>query len=160
MIKKTGVSIYSNEEAEELCSDKRVDVIQLPYNLFDNDSQRGAVIRKLKASGKEVHVRSVFLQGLFFKESFEPGSKIALLEPYVQQLRDACNEDHFSVEDIALQYAIQNEYIDKVLIGVDSKDQLKKNVNAARLTPPEHVFKKVNNIHVRETELLNPTNWQ
>ncbi|MFN5334596.1 MAG: aldo/keto reductase, partial [Bacteroidota bacterium] len=61
-----GVSVYTNEEIEGLFDDTNIDVVQVPYNLLDNYSKRGKYFSMLKEKGKKIHVRSVFLQGLFF----------------------------------------------------------------------------------------------
>ena len=44
------------------------DVIQLPFNVFDNRFQVTGKLKKLKRLKVEIHARSIFLQGLFFKD--------------------------------------------------------------------------------------------
>ena len=67
LVKKIGVSVYSNDEIEDLLNFENINLIQLPYNLFDNEYQRKEILEKVKKRNIEIHTRSVFLQGLFLK---------------------------------------------------------------------------------------------
>jgi aryl-alcohol dehydrogenase-like predicted oxidoreductase len=63
------------------------------------------------------------------------------------------------METLALSYALYNKNIDHVLIGVDTKEQLIKNLHASEDIP--HAIDYINQqIRVKETELLNPVNWK
>ena len=46
--KKIGVSIYTNDEMLDCINNDAIDVIQLPFNLFDNNNLRGELIREAK----------------------------------------------------------------------------------------------------------------
>ena len=50
-----GVSIYTNEEFEKAIESKYVDVIQYPFSLLDNMSQRGELMERAKDAGKILH---------------------------------------------------------------------------------------------------------
>jgi len=47
-IKKIGVSLHSNKEIEDVLLNNYIDLIQLPYNLFDNNNQRKESLRVKK----------------------------------------------------------------------------------------------------------------
>ena len=51
------------------------------------------------------------------------------------------------------------EYIDYVLLGVDSVDQLKSNINTIKNCKTENFNQEVDNIVVKNNLLLNPANW-
>ena len=63
-IKKIGVSVYSPDELEELISNLKIDIIQAPLNIMDRRLLTSGWMERLKSLGIEVHVRSIFLQGL------------------------------------------------------------------------------------------------
>ena len=113
---------------------------------------------KAKSKGKEIHVRSTFLQGLFFKNIDTIEGKILPLKPYLEDLVQIKNKYKVSTETLALQYVLQKNYIDRVLIGVDSLEQLKKNIYicSERTNIPTEV---IDNINIKEGALLNPINW-
>ena len=58
-----------------------------------------------------------------------------------------------SISEIALNYNLQNPYIDGVLIGVDNVAQLQANLTSIKSTPISI------EINVTEKDLLNPVNW-
>lgn len=161
LINKIGVSIYSNEQFEMAIGSSLVELIQLPYNLLDNDSQRGDCIKKAKAAGKELHVRSVFLQGLFFMNTEQLPEKLKPLRSYLEEIKRIAAAENLVMQELALIYALQNRNIDKVLIGVDSVEQLNLNLAAAqKANLPDDLRERINAIHVAETELLSPVNWK
>ena len=160
LVKKVGVSVYTNQQFLEAIQDERISLIQLPYNLLDNDFQRGALLARAKSGGKETHVRSVFLQGLFFMDLGKIPKKLASFEPELEELHQLSSQFNIPLESLALNYAMANENIDRVLIGVDSRKQLETNLSALHQTLPPEMVATVNRIKVKEVDLLNPTNWK
>jgi uncharacterized protein len=159
LIKKIGISVYTNVEFETVIEDSSIDVIQLPYNILDNNNLRGLLIERAKQNGKEIHIRSVFLQGLFFMGFQRFPEKLLPLKKYLQTINDFCNKESITMQSLALSYAILNKNIDYVLIGVDNGSQLKKNMESIQYSP--EILDFINNsVFVKETELLNPVNWK
>ena len=79
--------------------------------------------------------------------------KLLPLRPYLIELDNYANKYNLSIAEIALNYNLQNTYIDGVLIGVDTKEQLLTN------------FKSIKNINIdldlniNEICLLKHINW-
>lgn len=159
-IQRLGVSIYTNEQAVIVADDAFLDIVQLPFNLLDNSRLRGDTIEMLKRHGKEVHVRSVFLQGLFFRDR-DTLEKLAPLRKYLLQLDELCYQANIDIKTLALAYVIAQPGIDRVLIGVDSVSQLMENLQAISHIDkiPPAIFDQVHNIVVDFPVLLNPVNW-
>ena len=67
IISKIGYSVYEPDVLNRLL-DKNMfpDIVQLPYSILDRKFERA--INFLKHEKVEIHVRSVFLQGLYFLE--------------------------------------------------------------------------------------------
>lgn len=160
-VQRIGVSVYTNDELIQLIDDKNVSVIQAPFNLLDNHNLRGEIFKKLKENGKEIHTRSVFLQGLFFKNEQDfPRHLLPLKEP-VEFLKSLCAKHKVSMAALALSYAMSKNYIDKILFGVDNVDQLKTNFKMLEIDIPNEIFKEIDSsILVTDTRLLNPANWK
>ena len=62
--KKIGISIYDTNCLKYLIPKYNLDVVQCPYNIYDKRIVYSGWLNKLKNMGIEVHVRSIFLQGL------------------------------------------------------------------------------------------------
>lgn len=158
IINNIGVSLYSNDELESVLKFNQITLVQLPFNLLDNNNKRGNIIKKAKAKGIEIHTRSAFLQGLFFKNTSEFTVKIKPLEPYLNLLNDLCDED-YKMNDLALNYVCNQKNIDKVLIGVDNVQQLASNMLSEKKMITKELTNNIEVIDVKETKLLNPSNW-
>ncbi len=159
LIQFIGVSVYTNEQIEYLLNDANVDVVQLPYNLLDNECKRGTILCKLDESGKIIHTRSAFLQGLFFKDPSDENLIVQNLKNELQQLSHIAIDNNASMTDLALSYCLSNFYIDNVLIGVDSVEQLTANVVASKFKLNPKIISKINTINVENSDLLNPSLW-
>ena len=69
LINKTGVSLYNENEINKVINSVyKPRVIQLPLNILDTRLYRNGVLFQLFEKGIEIHVRSAFLQGLFYIE--------------------------------------------------------------------------------------------
>lgn len=68
LVQKIGVSIYGSEELNALNAKFRFDIVQAPLNLFDRRLIDSGWLARLSQQGTEVHVRSVFLQGLLLMQ--------------------------------------------------------------------------------------------
>lgn len=152
-VQKIGFSLYSPEELEFILNNKSpFDLIQVPFNIFDKKFL--PYMKDLHDKGVEIHVRSTFLQGLFFKDRESLPEKLQPMRKYLLQLDDFSQKSGLSISEIALNYNLQNPYIDGVLIGVDNVSQLKMNLASVKDTPIDI------EIEVKEQELLNPVNWK
>ena len=158
IINNIGVSLYSNDELESVLKFNEITLVQLPFNLLDNNNKRGNIIKKAKAKGIEIHTRSAFLQGLFFKNTSEFTVKIKPLGPYLNLLNDLCDE-HYKMNDLALNYVCNQKNIDKVLIGVDNVQQLESNILSEKKNIKKELTNNIEAIDIEEKKLLNPSNW-
>ncbi len=159
-IKKIGISIYTNDDFEQAIKNPLIELIQFPFNVFDNNNKRLEILKKAKDNGKEVHCRSVFLQGLFYKKPNEIPNKLTPLIPYLEVLNSISKKLNLTITELALNYALSNPYIDKVLIGVDSVNQLNQNISNINFNLTQSDFKLIDeNINIKEEELLYPYNW-
>lgn len=151
-VQKIGFSLYTPEELEFILKNKSpFDLIQVPFNIFDKKFL--PYMKELHEKGVEIHVRSTFLQGLFFKDRNALPEILQPMKKYLLQLDEFSKKSGLSISEIALNYNLQNPYIDGVLIGVDNVEQLKMNLDSVKDTPIDI------EIEVKEQELLNPVNW-
>ena len=158
-IKHIGVSVYTNEEIEAVLSNGAVDIIQLPFNLFDNLNLRGGILEKAKSKGKIIHTRSALLQGLFFKDINSDNHTVQKLKNELLQMSAITKSSNTSIAQLALNYCLQQNTIDNVLIGVDSKSQLEDNLQSLNYTLEPSTIQEINAIMVADNTLLNPSLW-
>jgi aryl-alcohol dehydrogenase-like predicted oxidoreductase len=157
-VKYLGVSIYDNSEIINLISEKLIDIVQLPFNLLDNINIRGDLLEQLKSSGKTIHSRSVFLQGLFFMESSAVID--SEVRSYILALNYICKKNNLSMEELALQYCLSQNNIDNILIGVDSLTQLKRNISISNKKLSKEVIDQVETLIISNPASINPSVWK
>jgi len=152
-VEKIGFSLYTIDELELLLENEvPYDLLQVPYNIFDRQFEPYFPI--LKERGVEIHVRSTFLQGLFFMNREVLPDKLQQLKPYLLHLDAYAQSMTMSVAEVALNHNLQNLAIDGVLIGVDNQSQLMTNLKSIRNERVEL------DINIKEKQLLNPVNWK
>jgi len=157
---KIGVSVYTNAQMEEVMNDANIDIIQFPFNLFDNIRLRGELIKKAKEKNKIIHTRSAFLQGLFFMKKDNSNKIRVKLEKELDLISDISIKYSISIGSLALNYCLRQPQIDGVLIGVESLSQLKENIEYAETNVSDEYMKEINAIKIDDIELLNPSLWK
>lgn len=151
-VQKIGFSLYLPEELDFILdAGVPFDLLQVPFNLFDRKFM--PYMEALHGRGVEIHVRSTFLQGLFFKDREALPPRLNPLRKYLLQLDDYARESGLGISEIALNHNLQNPFVDGVLMGVDNVAQLQADLQSVVETPIAL------EVHVEEQELLNPVNW-
>lgn len=159
LVKKIGYSLYSVNQLESLLAQKMIpDLIQFPYNIFDR--RFAQYMPELVSLGVEIHIRSVYLQGLLHMNPARLSNNLKLLKPYLIKLRDITIINNLSISELCLGFALSNPLINKVVIGVDNASQLSENISICKKTTLSNdVYSELLSIEVTDLNLLNPSNW-
>ncbi len=159
VIKNIGVSTYTNHEIKNIIKDVRIDVIQLPFNLLDNSREKINLIKKAKKKGKIIQARSVFLQGLFFKDYNRNNVIVDKLKDELKEINIISLKNNIPIFSLALNYVSNKEYIDNVIIGVDGINQLKQNIRSINKDINQDIVKSLERIETKNIDFLNPITW-
>ena len=158
-VKKIGYSLYTPEELELFLNNNWIpDIVQLPYSLLDRKFE--PYFEQLKSLGTEIHIRSVFLQGLYFKSMETLSPKFNDLKSTLKEVAVIATEFGLTVVELALNFVLKNEYVDHAVIGVEQANQLKEIINASKIDFSKSIHERVNALTVENPTLLNPTNWK
>lgn len=159
-IEHIGVSLYSTDELQHCLQDEEISIVQIPYNPFDASKEKQQLLERAKEYGKEIHVRSVFLQGLFFKKSHELTGNLTPLASPLSEFHELVTRYDVDVRTACLNYALYSPFIDSVVIGVETVDQLDENMAAINEVIPRELFSSLESIVVGDDQLVNPSNWK
>lgn len=160
-VKYIGVSLYSNDQLNAAINTPYLDIIQLPLNLLDHKKMKDGLIEKAKEKGKIVHVRSVYLQGLFFKKMHELTGNLKGLKKNLTMIHELAAKNAMTIEELALGYVLNLKSIDGVLIGVETAEQLKRNEEIIKkINFNSNLIQKIEDIIVEDRVLLNPSVWR
>jgi aryl-alcohol dehydrogenase-like predicted oxidoreductase len=156
VVRKVGVSIYTPDELGVLCARFGFDIIQAPLNVIDRRLIESGWLDRLSRQGTEVHVRSVFLQGLLLLSPANRPEKFSRWNPlwgrWQQWLSDTC----LTPLQACLRFALMHQQVDRVIVGVDSLRHIQEILLAAAGDLPE----LPPGLHCDDFELVNPTNWR
>lgn len=155
LVQKIGASIYAPEELEPLYSRYNLDIIQAPFNILDRRLKESGWLSRLSDQGIEIHVRSVFLQGLLLVPPKSLPDRFKRWETLWNKWHGWLSEANISPLQACLGYVLSELEIDRVIIGVDSLDQLKEILDATKYIAaeiPEYLY-------CRDIDLINPARW-
>lgn len=153
VIRRFGVSIYSPDDLEGIIGTFDIHVVQAPLNVFDRRIL--GVTNRLSALNIEVHVRSVFLQGVLIAspknrpQRFEPWSEhFALFDEWVRS-------SGVSAMACCMGFALQQPGIAKLVIGTTSAESLDEIMNSI----PNSVLEVPTHLQSSVEQLIDPRFW-
>jgi aryl-alcohol dehydrogenase-like predicted oxidoreductase len=155
IVKKMGVSIYDPSELDALSDHYKFDLVQAPFNAFDRRLIESGWMRKLSEQGVELHVRSIFLQGLLLMSKTNRPAKFDRWINLWNDWEDWLRVSKLSATEACVRYALSFPEISEVVVGVDSGQQLSEIIMASNGSMPElpsHISSDV-------IDLLNPACW-
>ncbi len=151
---KIGLSIYDTDCLNYIISNYNFDVVQCPYNILDKRIVYSGWLAKLKNKGVEIHIRSIFLQGLLVNKSIHKKKYFRKWQKKISEWFTWLEKNNISPIDYCLNDLLYQDF-DKIIIGINSSINLKEIIN----------FKKINknkmiNFDISDTKLIDPRNWK
>lgn len=122
-VEKIGVSVYDSKQINAVMEIFKPDLIQLPLNVLDQRLLLSGDLKMLNKEGVEIHVRSVFLQGLLLMRVDQIPTYFEPIKPLLAQWHARAKNQGLTVNQAALSFIKSIQYVDKVIIGVDSLEQ-------------------------------------
>ncbi len=155
LISKIGVSIYDPTELDGLLKNFDLDLVQAPFSVVDRRLITSGWMGRLAARGIEVHVRSIFLQGLLLLTKRDRPHRFDQWESLWRRWHGWLEESKTNAVDACVRYALSHPGIAKVIVGVESRNQLQEIVTAVSKGPIEVPKSLMSD----SKALLNPAVW-
>ncbi len=159
-IKKLGVSIYDMEEAEYIINSMPCDIIQLPFNLLDQRATQQNILTRLKKNHIEIHVRSVFLQGLLLMAHSTIPTYLQPLISSLNYIQNLTIENNISMQQCAIQFVAYHQEVDYILIGINEISELEKIILHSNENIPLALINKIKEIKIPNQTLIDPRTWK
>lgn len=159
-VSKVGVSLYTPSQLQYLIDNKiNIDIVQLPYSILDQRfSPYFDELKKLKI---EIHVRSVFLQGLLFMKSENVSPYFIKILPVLHKIREISNIINVPISALALNFALLNNGIEKVIVGCNNSDQFNENIiTLDSSSKVKSVYEQLATLGIEDENILLPYNWK
>tara|TARA_Y100001970_G_C14156917_1_gene816111 strand:- start:194 stop:1066 length:873 start_codon:yes stop_codon:yes gene_type:complete len=158
IINKVGVSIYDGKDINQLL-ELMPDIIQLPMNILDTRLYRSGIISKLFDRGIEIHVRSVFLQGLFYLSDSELKRRFKDVWPQIYKLKSISSKEGLTIAELSLIWVASLKEVSKIIIGVDNLNHLKDHLKTLSKTVDISTYEEALSICYDNEKILNPSLW-
>jgi aryl-alcohol dehydrogenase-like predicted oxidoreductase len=152
--KKIGYSLYSPKQLHTYFDQYKPDIVQIPMNILDREFQKTGWLKRLKDSGVEIHVRSVFLQGLLLMQYEAQMLKFPMYKNTWELFRNELNDYGGSPIDYCLGFIKRVEEVDEIVIGANSAQELKE------IMASQVMFNSVPiELASSDEKLIYPFNW-
>ena len=148
LVKKIGVSIYTPDKLLQILDYQFIDIVQIPLNYLDKRFL--PFIPILKENNIEIHVRSVFLQGLLLMNPNE-------INPYFTTIKPLLNKIPMDKLKFALDYIKSINNIDVLIVGMSRKTDLIEINNSFN---SEIKYRDYTNFELNDEAYINPSNWR
>lgn len=161
-IERSGISLYYSKDARHLAETEDFEAIQIPLNLLDHDVVKDGTIRALSEKGMLVFVRSVFLQGLFFRNPDELTGTLTKATPYLKQIRQLARDHRMTVAEMAFGVIRDFPELHSLVVGAENKEQIETNIQLLSGPAPSDQLRMelesiVKNIPI---DVITPGRWQ
>lgn len=155
LINKIGFSIYNPDELTALYDIFKPDIVQFPYNIFDRRIETSGWLNFLCKNRIETHSRSVFLQGLLLINKNERLKKFSRWSELWKSWDGFLEKQKISALQACMGFVMLNKSIDKIIVGVDSKGQLKEIIELKSISCFDELLK----FSSTDEELIDPSLW-
>lgn len=123
VVENIGVSVYDGEQVDAVLKIFKPDIVQLPVSVLDQRMLLNGQLERLKNAGVEIHVRSVFLQGLLLMPLSQVPAYFDPVRPLLARWHAAAQAQGMTLVQAALSFVRDIPYVDTVLVGVESLAQ-------------------------------------
>lgn len=157
-IKKLGISLYSPKDAYLITKEFKFDVIQIPVNVFDQRILSKKYLDHFNKLGIEIHMRSIFLQGLLLRSPENLGKDFFKWSKLFSRWDDWCNKKKVSKQHACIKFIDNIKCNKKIIIGVKTAEEILnfyEFFNSKLLIDSEE-FKEFS---TSDEELINPRKW-
>lgn len=155
-VKKLGVSVYSPNELISVLEVFVPDIVQLPFNPFDQRFLNLGLLKMLRGLGCEIFARSIFLQGLLLQDHNEKNPYFYRWNNNFKMFEDWLKKKCISRLAACVGFAVSEPLIDKVIIGIDSSSHLREII----ATENSEYDNSLGFLALDDENLLNPSKWQ
>ncbi|XPV76152.1 MAG: aldo/keto reductase [Desulfovibrio sp.] len=161
LVKQLGVSVYSPEAAVQALKTDGVDIVQLPSNLLDRRFEEAGVYELAESKNKDVHIRSIYLQGLIFCEDSALTGNISHGKEVLKKLRTFCSELGLTLQEAAMAFVKMAYPQASVLFGAETPAQVEENILCWSKDFPEDLARRFQREFPDvDGVLLNPSLWK
>ena len=152
---KIGISIYDFNTLNKILNKFKIDLIQAPLNILDQRLVKTGWLRKLKKRKIEVYARSIFLQGIVLLKYNQLPKKLKKFSTDWMKWENWLKKNKLNSLQACLSFIFNQSQLDGVVLGSDSKNQLKQILKLKKL---RNSF-STPGFNIKNNQLIDPRKW-
>lgn len=156
LCKKIGVSVYASDDPVGLARRFKPDLVQAPASLLDQRLLIDGTLAEIAGMGIEVHLRSIFLNGLLFLPPDRAPHHLKAAAGRISRARRLIAEGRSDPLQASLGFALSRPEASTVLVGVASAAEMSAVVAAAMSPPPDLDWDEM---ALDDPDALDPRAW-
>ena len=137
LCQRIGVPVYASDDPVGVARRFKPDVVQAPASLLDQRLLIDGSLAIIAEMGAEVHLRSIFLNGVLFLPPDRAPSHLKAAAGRISRARRLIAEGKSDPLQAALGFALTRPEASAVLVGVTSAAEMSAVVAAALSPPPD-----------------------
>ncbi|HVY33639.1 MAG TPA: aldo/keto reductase [Caulobacteraceae bacterium] len=137
LFRAIGVSCFASDDPVGLARRFKPDIVQAPVSLLDQRLIVNGALAEIAGLGVEVHLRSIFLQGLLFLPPDRMPTALKGASGPLSRVRRMIAEGRSDPLQAALGFALSRPEAASVIVGVASAAELQAVIAAAASPPPD-----------------------
>lgn len=137
LCQRIGVPVYASDDPVGVARRFKPDVVQAPASLLDQRLLLDGSLAAIAELGVEVHLRSIFLNGVLFLPPDRAPSHLKAAAGRISRARRLIAEGRSDPLQAALGFALSRPEASHVLVGVTSAAEMSAVVAAAMSPPPD-----------------------
>lgn len=160
LVEHIGISVYTPQSANKALKTEGITLVQMPSNLLDRRFEEAGVFHAAERCGKQIYVRSVFLQGLLLQNVGDLPDSLRFAIPVIERLVNLSKKTGFSLKQLALGYVKSSYPKQKVIFGCETVQQATENLKLWATELPAQIIEQLRGEFRNIPEkLLNPSLW-
>jgi aryl-alcohol dehydrogenase-like predicted oxidoreductase len=160
LVERIGVSVYTPQKAIQALNTDGIKLLQVPSNLLDRRFEELGVFNEAQRLGKQIYVRSIFLQGILLMNVCDLPRSMKFALPVIERLVNFSKETGFPPKQLALGYVKSTYPEQKVIFGCETIQQATENIKLwTTELPPQIVEKLREEFQNIPEKILNPSLW-
>src|SRR5579871_1659519 len=156
-VSKIGVSVYDAAELEAAFEVFPFDIVQLPLSVADQRLRDSGHLAWLKCRGVEIHVRSVFLQGLLLMAPGALPGPLLPVAPALDKFERSCRDAGCSALAACLKFVLSVPEVDCMLVGANNASELTEILSTCQSIDEGPIDFAA--LAFPDTRFLNPAHW-
>jgi aryl-alcohol dehydrogenase-like predicted oxidoreductase len=153
---QVGISAYASDDPVGLARRFRPDLVQAPASLLDQRLLLDGSLMAVREMGIEVHLRSIFLNGLLFLPPDRVPAQLKGAAGRLSRARRMIAEGRSDPLQAALGFALSRPEADAVIVGAASTAELSAVIAAASSPPPDLDWDEM---AIDDPVALDPRRW-